>query len=206
MSIKPQGISPLGGGQAPSIRQLALNVGAAISGATFASAPSQGNLLIAISSTSGAVSPGSGWQIFSGSQPGGVFGGNQAGILWKIAGAAESTTQQPWNANNGGAIAIYEIVGGAPSIWNIAINQTSASQALAVVAAKTNGLICGMAWNRTDTTLATSFTGATADASATGGGFSVQGLHVSNPPKGSNSVTVNWAASKNFDFYLITFF
>lgn len=191
----------------PAIVQSAFNSGASIKGATFGVAPTNGNLLLAISSTPTGVATGStGWNLFSGLSPTGVFGANQPGIFWKLAGAAESTTQNPWQSTAAGAMAIYEISGGSPSIWLAALNQTATTQAENVTALKTGGIIIGAAINRTDTALASSFTGATADGSATGGGFSVQGLHVGSPVSGTNTVTVNWPASKTFDFYLVNLF
>lgn len=94
-------------GAPPTVVQFAFNVNGTKS-VTFGVAPANGNLLVAMSFNPSTGSVGAGWTKVVESTTGTDFGD-----VWsKVAGAGESTTQSPLNADPGGAtgcIACWEL-------------------------------------------------------------------------------------------------
>lgn len=99
-----------GPGTPPTIVQTAIS-NAASTSITLTSAPTNGNLLVAICQ-SGSAAQGAGWTLQSSSSTGIYWGV----VATKVAGAGESTTQTPIAAAGGGpVIMIWEIAGAAAS-------------------------------------------------------------------------------------------
>lgn len=100
-------------GTPPTIVQTAIAEGA-INQLTMTSAPTNGNLLVAICINGASVSAGSGWTLLVSNSSGDV-----GGILTKTAGAGESTTQAPLASLQTGVIMIWELHGqsAAPVIF-----------------------------------------------------------------------------------------
>jgi hypothetical protein len=156
-----------GGGTSPAIVQSALLVSSSATGSvTLGSAPTAGNMLIALGTRwQSTINTGSGWTFLvnQGAQA------NDIGSIWyKIVGAGESATQT-WASNTTGwAMAVYEVSGVAPQtiITATAVaTQTgnSLSGNLGVPKSGSLGLGLFMSQQRTNPTLTIS--GATAGSS-----------------------------------------
>lgn len=97
-------LSPL----TPTVVQSKAAAAASLVSAVMATAPVQGNLLVAFVGSSAAIAAASGWTVLT-SLTSGV---DQAAILIKVAGASESTTQTPIAAGSTTTeIGIWEING-----------------------------------------------------------------------------------------------
>lgn len=103
-------INGTGGGSTATVVQVAANGSGLTSvGATFATAPTAGNLLIAFVFNGGAASVnGTGWTAIKAG--GGAVDDETIGF--KIAGASEPTTQLPSTDASNGCVVIFEINGG----------------------------------------------------------------------------------------------
>lgn len=185
----------------PVIVQTASNAGGSgITGATFGVAPTNGNLLIAffLNNTSGGL--GAGWTSMA------VNNSIDFGaIAWKVAGAGESTTQNPCSTAGGAAVTIYEISNAAPSIPAITVAAGAASGSVNVEATRAGGLLIGAIMNEQTTALPTAVTGTTLDSSAGVGSKSTQGYHMS-PAAGLQNIAWTYAASHNVYAYGIVIF
>ena len=104
--------SPVSGGGSgvtatnPSVVQSKVVAGSSIASVTMTTAPANGNLLIAFVGSTSALTANTGWVQLDYNTAGMDWGG----IYYKVAGASESTTQQP--ITSGGSpseIAIYEV-------------------------------------------------------------------------------------------------
>ncbi len=95
------------GGTAPTVVQVADYNGSGSADVTLGSAPTSGNLLVAIGfSTSGSFSAGSGWTLATSSANGMWY----QGIAYKVAGGSESATQTPFG-NTTRSTAMWEVNG-----------------------------------------------------------------------------------------------
>jgi hypothetical protein len=185
-------------GVTPTIVQNNSNVGASIDSVVMGSAPTNGNLLVAICIGNTIDSPGSGWSDFAHVTTSGPSLDFHFAIYTKIAGAGESTTQQPMSSTQNCGITIYEIgSGGACSLWNDNEAQSGTATTTTLKTLGARGLIIGAVLNANATTQPSSYTGATADTGVTGGGRAQQGFHVTNPISGSNVVTANYGSSQS---------
>lgn len=181
----------------PSIVQSKSNVGASISGATMGSAPTNGNLLVAVIMGNNLDVPASGWTEFAADFTSGPTLDVHFAIFYKFAGAGESTTQTPLNSAQNCGISIYEIANtGAPSHWNNNDNQSGTATTTAVKTTSARGILIGAVLNANATTAPTSFTNATGDTGVTGGSRSMQGFHNTSPASGTNTITANWGSSQ----------
>lgn len=182
----------------PTIVQNNSNVGASIDSVVMGSAPTNGNLLVAIIMGNTVDSPGSGWSNFAHVTTSGPSLDVHFAIYTKIAGAGESTTQQPMASTQNCGITIYEIGNaGAASLWNDNENQSGTTATTAVKTLGARGLIIGAVLNANATTQPSSYTGATADTGVTGGSRAQQGFHVASPVSGTNTVTANYGGSQS---------
>lgn len=163
---------------------------------TLSSGPVQHNLLLAITDDPGvSETANTGWtkiSFVSAAQDG-------VGFYWKVAGAAESTTQQPITGTlSTGSTTIFEISNATPSSLfanNVDLSGT-AINASVNVARNTNQLVIGVVTNRT-TNAPTSITGATIlSGSASGGSRHAAPFKITTPVQGSNTVTANFAGSE----------
>ena len=92
----------------PTVMQSGINTGN-ITGITLGSAPTQGNILVAlVTHAANNITPGSGWTA--------LYNGNGAvdgvSCFTKTAGAGESATQNSNSAISSGVIAMFEVQGG----------------------------------------------------------------------------------------------
>lgn len=161
----------------------------------MAAAPTQFNLLVAITSDLGSSeTAGSGWtkiNFTAGAQDG-------SGFFWKVAGASESTTQTPLTALSTGSVTVFEFSNATPAaLWinNVDLSGTAIAASI-TIARKVAPLVVGVATNRS-TTGPTSITGATLIGSpVTGGSRAAQPFQITSPVQGSNTVTANYATSQ----------
>lgn len=112
--------APAGG--LPTIVQSAVSGVSIASGVLLGTQPVEGNLLIAIVMDSGSSQiNGSGWtQLHSENASGDGFG-----YGYKIAGASESTTQEPTTDGNSGIVAVWEISDATPGLWTVNKDQNA---------------------------------------------------------------------------------
>lgn len=95
--------------QTPVIVQYAAAVGNGIESVTLGAAPTEGNLLIAVTINSNPGT-GTGWTRIA--VPSGYSGGNTIGLLIKLAGSGESATQTPnIYSSTACGVAVFEISG-----------------------------------------------------------------------------------------------
>lgn len=203
MGFKPQPAG-LGSGSAlrPSIVQSGFLASASLSGLTLGAAPQNGNILVALLVLGSGPAPSAGWNRLSDSGT-----SNVVEIFYKICGVGESATQNPSNAALTGAIAIYEIANGNPSIWTIIANSASGvSQPITLTTNNTRGIIIGQITNLTDTALPTGITGVAADGTSAGGARSIQGFHIAAPANGANLITATYAAAKSCDITAVAIY
>lgn len=189
---------------APTIVQNAsITLAAHSTGIVLGAAPIAGNLLVAlVSDISTSPTAGAGWtQIASASAAQDGYG-----VLWKLAGAGESTTQVPASDAHAGTVTVFELNNAAPGIFTVAPGYTGTAVAESPVSSKSNGngLILGVFVNRT-TVGPTSLTGTgvVADSTATGNGRAVAAFHINTPNNGANVVTANYATSQGGLFIAI---
>lgn len=189
--VPPGGCSGGGSGTSPAIVQTVQLAGASgISSVVFANAPKQGNLLLAFATnTSDTPNTAGGWIVLQT-----VTTGTDYGLLmYKIAGASESATQELFTSNaSPGASIVYEISNGGIGPFSVA-DATTNAPTVSLSATRLNALIVG-AFARTDANLPTSITGATADGTSAAGSRSVAGFHHS-VTVGTNTVLAAYAAS-----------
>ncbi len=184
------------GGTSPGIVQTAENSGPYPGGtsATFGAAPTTGNLLIAFvdNSASITVNTSQGWNALSALQSGGT---DYSQVMWKVAGASESTTQAPnsYGSGNGGVM-IYEISNAAPSLA-VALDFNGSSDTYDVESTRAGGLLIGAICNNNNTNLPTAITGMTLDANSAITNRSIQGFHMTPSTAGANAVAYTFASS-----------
>lgn len=111
-------------GSAPTVVQSANNVNGG-QGVTLGAAPTNGNLLVAMTFNPSVVSAGTGWTLIANNSTGTDTGA----IFTKTAGAGESTTQNPLNSAPGtGTMVVWEINGqnGTPLVyWSTEAEQSN---------------------------------------------------------------------------------
>lgn len=163
---------------------------------TLSAAPTQGNLLVAITTDLGTTeAAGSGWTkiIFTSAANDG------AGFFWKVAGVSESATQTPLTALSTGSTTIFEIANATPaSLFANNVDLSGTAIAASLTAAKiVGGLVLGVACNRSASVAPSSITNATLlGAAVQGGSRTVQPFKVTTPVQGSNTVTANYSPSQ----------
>lgn len=189
----------LSGGSLPTILQSAFNGGASISGVTFGGAPANGTILIAIVGGT-SPSPASGWNLIDPLDAGGF---TVTRALWKLCGGGESATQNPIASAANCVIGIYNLTGDPFSSPAALSNAGATSITQSISAPRTAGLIIGAAISDNSVVLPSSFTGATADATALGSSKSIAGFHISPPVVGANSVTANYPSSVGLRIMLL---
>jgi hypothetical protein len=132
----------------PTVVQDARAITNASSSATFAAAPTNGNLLIAFCThwnNANTLNSAAGWRQLKNTNGSSVDG---LAIAWKIAGASESATQQPYTFGAAGNnIAIIEVANArSPSLANM-VTQTETSTAslskTSIAAPMANCLVVG---------------------------------------------------------------
>ncbi len=130
----PTGPGGGGGGTPPTIVQLAhAQATSGVNSATFGSAPTNGNLLVAISLWTGSnASAASGWTLVEANTAGNVG----VAILTKTAGASESTTQTPTTSVGGDTtLIIWEVNGAAGGVTGHATGYSGSPVISALVSA-----------------------------------------------------------------------
>lgn len=102
------GVGGYNPGTPPTIVQSGVFAGTA-AGLTLSGAPANGNYLVAMTFNPSTGSPGSGWTAQGGNSSGTDFGQ----VFTKVAGGAESATQNPLASSVAGAIMMWELHGQA---------------------------------------------------------------------------------------------
>ncbi|HVP57596.1 MAG TPA: hypothetical protein VMU02_05825 [bacterium] len=182
-----------GGGSTPTVVQSAINAGSSISTVTMGSAPTHGNLLICFQ-LKGNVSAGSGWHEGWTADSGGA---NFSRVLWKIAGAGESTTQTPLSTTTACVLAVFEVSGGIAGCVPDYGDATGTSKALGATCVSPTGIIIGAVAQENGTQLPSSISGATGGATATGSAEAGQLFTNLTPTQGyqANTITANYGSS-----------
>ena len=119
------------GGYNPGVTPTVVQVAHAINGdsVTFGVAPTNGNLLVAMSFNPNSNSAGSGWVLAANNGSGADFGN----LLTKTAGAGESTTQSPTSgAGSPAALVVWEINGATSGIILASLEAEQTGQTYAV--------------------------------------------------------------------------
>jgi hypothetical protein len=181
------------GTAAPAVVQVK-SVAGTIGAVTLSAAPTAGNLMLAITTDVGvSEAAAAGWtQAF----PFVAAGADGAGFYWKVAGVAESATQTPTSSTATGSVTIFEIANATPAALR-GLNLDLTGTALAASCSAAHGaLVIGVACCRANVT-PTSITGGTVIAGgANSASRSAQPFKVTAPAQGTNTVTVNYAASQ----------
>lgn len=180
-----------GGGTTPAIVQNgAISGSSGIQSVTLGAAPTNGNMLIAFVDNASSLTAGTGWTVLGQAVGTGI---DFAFVAWKVAGAGESTTQTPVSAAAAGAIVIYELTNGGPTLPSV-VSLSGASNSYTVRSAHSGGLLIGAIANDQTTDLPTAITGATLDSSSGVGTRSIRGFHLT-PSAGLNTIAYTYAAS-----------
>lgn len=186
---------------APAVVQSAA-ASTSVTAVTFSGAPANGNLLVAFAAGP-SISPAAGW---SRAVPeAGVFT-KFIDCFFKIAGAGESTTQTPCNSATDNLL-VYEISGANLGNTNWGSQNSTAAATTLPSSKNSGGLIIGAAYNESDGTFPSSVTGASLDAQhANSTTSSITGFHAATSGTGSNTLTINSAASKIWGWQLLALF
>ena len=166
-------------------------------GITLAVAPTQHNLLIAlVADESTSPTAAAGWTLITSASA----AHDGYGILWKLAGAGESTTQTPCSDTHAGTITMFEISNAAPGACTAVTEFSGTSIPETPTNTKATGgggIIVGVYVNRT-TNAPTSITGTgvSADNTASGSSRYAAAFHISPAVNGTNTVTAAYAGSE----------
>lgn len=196
-----------GGGSSPTIvQQQAFCQDAPF---TLASAPTPGNLLIAIISHWSQSTTLAGWIDLSHTNASGDY----IDIFMRVAQSGDTTTIAPSNGNNGCSAAIFEIAGAAfaqPSLINTKVDSTSTSQSLNIYCAPTSLLVGLISSQTTTNSLPSAVSGATAGTGATassgvGSGYprTAQDMTATISTGGNVTVSATYATSADCNMGLI---
>lgn len=192
------------GAATPTIVQSVAAAGAGTIGViTLGSAPTAGNVLVALFSHFGNdVAPsnpsaGNGWANLK--QVNGVSHDGYA-VFYKIVGNGETTAQTVFSTSPNGGICVWEIAGIAGQLFDVVGGQHDVNAANTVTQAVTttgsNELILVMCVNTTAATLASSTGGGfVSDQTATGGSRAINAGHVLAPTAGTYSPTFTYGGS-----------
>jgi hypothetical protein len=163
---------------------------------TLGAAPTQGNLLLAITTDLGTSETASaGWTKISFTSA----ANDGSGFFWKVAGVSESATQTPLTGLSTGSCTIFELNNATPAaLFANNVDLSGTAIAASITAAKSkSGIILGVASNRSAAVAPTSITNATMlGAAVQGGSRTVQPFKVTAPAQGVNTVTANYASSQ----------
>lgn len=171
-------------------------------GVTMTSGPVQGNLLIAmISDQVSLPTVNTGWTELQTKT--GV--NDDAAIMYKLAGASESTSQTPCSDTHQGTITIYEISGGSAAPFDIVEDYSGSAVTETAHSGKSSGLIIGVFVNRS-LTGPTSITGTnvTADTPVSGVSRTIAPFHISPAADGANTATANYGTSQGGLFIAVS--
>lgn len=180
-----------------SLVQTGSAAGNAITGVTLASAPVNGNLLVAFICR-GVPSANTGWEKFATDGGGSTF----TSLFFKVAGAGESATQNPTGGASDYAITIFEFSAGAvPALGAAGVFQdvTATAHTVTPTAFKSTGFFFGIVMSEATGDLPVSFSaGVVGDASAVNGtSRSIQGFHKTVAAVGDLAITANYTPSIN---------
>lgn len=184
--------------QVPTIVQQKGSVTTGSSQITLAQAPTQNNLLVAM--TSGQdINPNAaaGWT----KSPYSIGSAAQDNLLvwYKIAGAAESATQTPSNSSVNTSVQMWEF-NGALGLPTLVVDQTGTGAAFNAVSQRAGpaAIIVGYFCNRSAAVAPSSITGAVADTITQANSRTIAPWHITSPTVGNNAVTPAYGSSQGY--------
>lgn len=180
---------------APTIVQVGQKTGT-VGTVTMGAAPTQNNLLVALVSTQG-VNPAAsaGWTIVPGTNS--TNSKEDLCAFYKVAGAAESTSQTPTTDANTGCVTIFEIKNATTGIEGHNGTFNAVTAFTISFTGQSNKMVVGMCTCQTNTAVVSSLSNITSNGFAQSGARSNQAFHITAPSQSAQTVGVNWTAAQS---------
>lgn len=191
-----------GGGVTAAIVQHKAVDSASNSGVTFTSAPTAGNILLAIiGKGTPTINTAAGWAII-GADAGGT---TETTVAIKVVGIGESATQNFASGAAAFAAVVYEISGATVAVGlgaSTYSDATGTTHTVTPLAQKPSGFIIGYSLSEATSDLPASFSSGVVgdDTAANGTSSAVQGFHLAITATGPTAVSSTYTPSINVRF------